>query len=72
MLTVMEGKGSLDDLARQRLKIYEYSRVIKVAFMHWTGGAAKGLIQHDVDNGLDVWRKLCHRHVPLADDLRNI
>ena len=40
--------------------------------MNWTSGVAQGLIKHGVDNGLDAWRKLYHKYVPLAEDLQNL
>lgn len=62
----------LANRSKQRHKVYEYSRVIKVALMNWTSGVAKGLIKHGVDNGLDAWRKLYYKYVPLAEDLQNL
>ena len=62
----------LHNLSKQKPKAYEYSRAIMAALMNWTGGIAKGLIKHGVDNGLDAWRKLYHKYVPLAEDLHNI
>lgn len=61
----------LNNLHKQRPKVYEYSRAIRAALMNWIGGIAKGLIKHWVDNGLDAWRKLSHKYVPLAEDLQN-
>lgn len=61
----------LSNLAKQKPKAYEYSRAILAALMNWIGGIVKGMIQHRVDNGLDVWRNLYHKYVSLAEDLQN-
>ena len=53
-------------------KADEWNRVIMAALLNWTSGIAKGLVQHNVANGLDAWRKLYHRYIPLAADLQDI
>ena len=40
--------------------------------MNWTSGVAQGLVKHGTEGGLDAWRKLYHKYIPLADDLHNI
>ena len=30
------------------------------------------MVQHNVANGLDAWRKIYHRYIPLALDLQDI
>ena len=53
-------------------KADEWNRAIMAALLNWTSGIAKGLVQHNVANGLDAWRKLYHRYIPLAADLQDI
>ena len=53
-------------------KVAEFDVAIKAALLNWTTGIANNMIEYGVNNGLDAWRKLYHRYVPLADDLRNI
>ena len=53
-------------------KAPEYDRAIRAALLNWTSGIAKGLVQHNVANGLDAWRKLYNRYIPLASDLQDI
>ena len=53
-------------------KAPEYDRAIRAALFNQINGIAKGLVQHNVANGLDVWRKLYHRYIPLASDLQDI
>ena len=53
-------------------KAYEYARAVNAALLNWTEGAALALIEHGCDNGLDVWRRLCNRYIPWADDLQNL
>ena len=53
-------------------KAEEFNRAIKAALLDWTSGIAKGLIRHNVINGLDAWRKLYHRYIPFASDLQDI
>ena len=36
----------------------EFDRAIRAALYNWTNGVAKGLVQHNVANGLDAWRQL--------------
>ena len=54
------------------LKAEEFNRAIKAVLLNWTSGIAKGLVQHNVTNRLDAWRKLYHRYIPLASDLQDI
>ena len=53
-------------------KAGEWNKAIKAALLNWTSGIAKGLLQHNVANGLDAWRKLYHRYILLASDLQHI
>lgn len=50
-------------------KAEEFNRAVDAALLNWISGIAKGLVQHNVANGLDAWRKLYHRYIPLASDL---
>ena len=59
-------------LAEEFPKVYEYDRAIKSALLNWTAGVAQGLVKHGLEGGLDAWRKLYHKYMPLADDLQNI
>ena len=54
------------------LKAPESDRAIRPALYNLINGIAKGLVQHNVANGLDAWRKLYHRYMPLASDLQDI
>ena len=65
-------KSKLNELAEEFPKIHEYDRAIEAALLNWTSGVANGLIKHGVEGGLDAWRKLYHKYMPLADDLHNI
>ena len=62
----------LAELTIKYPKAGEWNRAITAALLNWTTGIAKGLIQHNVANGLDAWRKLYHRYIPLASDLQDI
>ena len=59
-------------LAEEFPKVYEYDGAIKSALLNWTAGVTQGLVKHGVEGGLDAWRKLYHKYMPLADDLQNI
>ena len=53
-------------------KALEYDRVVKAALLNWILGIAQGLVEHGTEGGLDAWRKLYHRYIPLADHMQNI
>ena len=53
-------------------KAPEFDRAIRAALFNLTNGIAKGLVQHNVANGLGAWRKFYHRCIPLASDLQDI
>ena len=53
-------------------KIKEFDTAIKSALLNWPTGTANNIIRHNVNNGLDAWRKLYNSYVPLAQDLQNI
>ena len=79
LLDVVEKRGKhkitrqlLSKIAKEYPKAYEYDRSIKAALMNWTSGVAQGLVKHGTEGGLDAWRKLYHKYMPLADDLQNI
>ena len=51
---------------------YEYDRAVKVALLRFMSGIAKGLVRFGAESGLDVWRKLHRRYMPLAEDIHNM
>ena len=51
---------------------YECARTVNAALLNWTEGVAHGMVEHGCDNGLDAWRRLCHRYVPGAEDLQHL
>ena len=65
-----------NDMLQELITIYpkapEFDRAIRAALYNWTNGIAKGLVQHNVANGLDAWRKLYHKYIRLASDLQDI
>ena len=65
-----------NDMRKELTGVYskapEFDRAIRAALLNWTSGIAKGLVQHNVANGLDAWRKLYNRYIPLASDLQDI
>lgn len=63
---------SLHKMVVNDLKVAEFDTVITVALLNWTTGVANSQIKYGVCNGLDAWRKVYIRYVPLADDLQNI
>lgn len=65
-------KEDLRDLVAQYLELYQYDRAVKFASLNYTTGVAHGRVKYGFEGGLDAWRKLYHRYVPLADDLQNI
>ena len=65
-------KIRLNNLSEECPKVYEYDRAIKAALLNWTSGVAQGLVKHRVEGGMDAWRKLYHKYMPLADDLQSI
>ena len=62
----------LKKLVAKYPKAKEFNRAVTAALLNWTSGIAKGLVQHNVANGFDAWRKLYHRYIPLASDLQDI
>ena len=62
----------LANLKSQCSKALEYDRAIKSALLNWTSGIAHGLVKYRVDVGLDAWRKLYHKYMPLAVNMQNI
>ena len=75
ILDVREKLGSrkftrklLAEYHKDYLKIYEYDRAVKVALLNWTAGLAQGLVKYGNEGGLDAWRKMYNKYVPLADD----
>ena len=65
-------KEDLKDMSNKCRKIYQYDRAIKLALLNYTTGVAHGRVRFGVECGLDAWRKLYNRYVPLAEDLQNI
>ena len=65
-------KQDLQELSIRCPKIYQYDRAIKLALLNYIIGMAHGRVKYGVECGLDAWRKLYHRYVPLAEDLQNI
>ena len=79
ILDVMEKLGGrkftrqlLAEYHKDYPKIYEYDRVVKAALLNWTAGLAQGLVTYGNEGGLDAWRKMYNKYVPLADDLQHI
>ena len=62
----------LAELTTKYPKAGEWNRAIQAALLNWTNGIAKGLVQHNVHNGFDAWRKLYNRYIPLASDLQDL
>ena len=62
----------LKDFTVVNPKAEELIRAVNAALLNWISGIAKGLAPHNVSNGLDAWRKLCHRYIQLASDLQDI
>lgn len=58
-------KEDLRDLSRKCQNIYQYDRAIRLALSNYTTGVAYGRVKYGVECGLDAWRKLCNRYVPL-------
>ena len=59
-------------MAKEYQQLYEYDKSIKAALMNWISGVARGLVTHGTEGGLDAWRKVYHKYMPLADVLQNI
>ena len=59
-------------MAKEYPNVCEYDMSIKAALMNLIPGVAQGLVKHGTEGGLDAWRKLYHKYMPLADDLQNI
>ena len=53
-------------------KVAEFDTAIIAALLNWTIGVANSQVKYGVCNGLDIWRKVYNRYVPLGDDLQNI
>ena len=62
----------LNKIINKYPKVAEYETAITAALLNWTTGVANSQVKYGVCNGLDAWRKLYNRYVPLADDLQNI
>ena len=62
----------LQELISRYPKAAGWNRAIKAALLNWTSGIATGLVQHNVANGFDAWRKSYNRYIPLASDLHDI
>ena len=65
-------KEDLQDLSNRVPKAYQYDRAVRLVLLNYTTGLAHGRIKYGVECGLDAWRKLYNRYIPLAEDLRNI
>lgn len=37
-------------------------------FLNWTDDIVQGLVRFRIQGGLDVWRKLCNKYIPLIED----
>lgn len=62
----------LEELRHQCPKAVQYDRAIEAALLNWTSGIAQGFVRHGAQGGLDAWRKVCNKYIPLADDMQNI
>ena len=62
----------LNNLQRQCSNAKEFDRAIKSALLNWTAGIAHGLVKYGTEGGLDAWRKLYNKYMPLAHDMQNI
>ena len=52
--------------------VAQFNRAILTALLNYTAGIVRGMIEYGIENGLDAWRKLYHRYMPLADDLQQL
>ena len=62
----------LKELKKKRPKAYQYDRAVNAALLNWTGGIAQGLVRFGTQGGLDAWRKLYNKYIPLAEDMQGI
>lgn len=62
----------LSNLKLQCEQAGEFDRAIRAALLNWTSGIAHGVVKYGVCAGLDAWRKLCNKYMPLAYDQQNI
>ena len=58
-------KEDLKDIANRCPKIYQYDRAVKLALLNYITGTAHGRVKYGVEGGLDAWRELYNRYVPL-------
>ena len=62
----------LANLKLQSSQAGEFDRVIRSTLLNWTSGIAHDVIKYGVCGGLDAWRKLYNKHMPLVYDQQNI
>ena len=79
VLDKIEKMGSatlINDMLREPTTKYsnaeEFDRAVRAALLNCSSGIAKGLVQYNVANGSDAWRKLYHRYIPLASYLQDV
>ena len=65
-------KEDMRSTAIKYLKLYQYDRVVMLALLNYIIGTAHARVKYGVECGLDAWRKLYNRYVPLAEDIKNI
>lgn len=59
-----------EELVRQFPRVAEYNRAIMSVLFNYTTGAAKGMVEHAVEHGFDVWRRLYQHYFFFAEDLQ--
>ena len=62
----------LERLVAQVPRAREYNIAIQNVLENYITDIAEGLINYGVQNGFDVWRRLFHHYVPLAEDFQQL
>ena len=63
---------SLKEIIQECSKVAQYNRAVLAVLLIYTAGIARSKIEYGVENGLDVWRRLCYHCMCLADDLQQL
>ena len=62
----------LNDMIEQCPLVAQFNTAVQAALENYSIDVAEGMVRYGVLNGLDAWRRVCNRYVPLAEDMQNI
>ena len=62
----------LNEEIKRYPKVAQFNRAVLTVLRNYAAGIARGMVEYGVENGLDMWRKVCHRYVPPAEDLQHM